>query len=178
MQLNLSFSPPFSPPCMSSFVCIHCIIVHAGHKTYRSLNWTEVPNALKEFMSHNCTGLPENKQWYTVKIFSQGDDSDPSSWLRPCLTADGTTCNLFFRCRAAEAKQKGNGKDWLDTGWENKSCLQVLEALESFICFASRKSWAFGRNKTPTPGKKGTCSDGTFDLGANSHRSPWDTAWA
>lgn len=57
-------------------------------------------------MLHNCTGLPENKQWCMAKIFSRGDDSDPSSWVRPCLAADGATCNLSSKCRAREGKQK------------------------------------------------------------------------
>lgn len=47
---------------ISSFVCIYFIIIHSGNKPHRILNCTEVPDALKEFMLHNCTGLPENKQ--------------------------------------------------------------------------------------------------------------------
>lgn len=110
MRLHMPFNPPHMLLPKSSFVCTHLVITHSGHKTYRILNWTEVPNALKEFMLHNCTGLPENKQWCIAKIFSQGDDSDPSLWLRPCLAADGANCNLSSQCRAREDKQKTNAR--------------------------------------------------------------------
>lgn len=86
----------------------HICIIHSGHKTYSILNWTEVSNALKEFMLHNCMGLPENKRWCMAKILSQGDDSDPSLWLRPCWAADGAACNLCSRCRTRECKQRSN----------------------------------------------------------------------
>lgn len=82
----------------------HICIPHSGHKTYQILNWTEVPNALKEFMLHNCTVLPENKQWCMAKILSQEDDSDPSLWLRLYWAADGAICNLCSKCRTREGK--------------------------------------------------------------------------
>lgn len=47
---------------ISSFACIHFIIIHSGNKPHRILNWTEVPDALKEFMLHNYSGFPENKR--------------------------------------------------------------------------------------------------------------------
>lgn len=108
MRLHMPFNPPHVLLPKSSFVCTHLVITHPGHKTYRILNWTEVSNALKEFMLHNCTGLPENKQWCMAKIFSQGDDSDPCLWLRPYLAADGATCNLSSRCGVREGKQERN----------------------------------------------------------------------
>lgn len=146
-MLHVPFNPPHTLLPKSSFVCTHLVITHSGHKTYRILNWTEVPNALKEFMLHNCTGVPENKQWCMAKIFSQGDDSDPSLWLRPCLAADGVTCNLPSQCRAREGKQKSNA--W-NIRWENTSYLELLETLNPFICSETRQHWR-SRTRKPSP---------------------------
>lgn len=163
LQHGLLSSPTFAAVCTGlcapfhprvllpqpSFVCTHFVITHSGHKTYRILNWTEVPNALKEFMLHNCTGLPENKQWCMAKILSRGDDSDLSLWLRPCLAADGATCNLSPGCRAREDKQKSNVRS-RGQRWENMSCLQPGEAIGAFIRSEWRQCWRLRRRK-PNP---------------------------
>lgn len=136
-RLRVPFHPPHTLLPKSSFVCTRFVITHPGHKTYRILNWTEVPNALKEFMLHNCTGLPENKQWCMARILSRGDDSDLSLWLRPCLAADGATCNLSSRCTLREDKQKSNVQS-RGHRWENTSYLELLETLNAFIRSESR----------------------------------------
>lgn len=78
-----------------------------------------------------------------AKIFTQGDDSDLSLWLRPCLAADGATCNLSCRCRAREGQRESTARSRGCTMRKHK----LFGAFGAFICPESKQHWRLWKRK-------------------------------